>query len=171
MNMFHQLNHPGQKETMRKVSERYYWPDMGKDVGNLVKTCHNCNAVKPFKTIQPPQNQIPVTGRRFKDLQMDVVGPLPLSKGHRYIFTILDRTTRWIEAIPMVEATAESCCTALIQGWIQRFGLPEVATSDNGNTFVAGLWKDLQAAIGVQVSYTPTYHSSSLGTWNGSIGT
>ena len=63
----------------------------------------------------------------------------------------------------MSEATADSCSTAMIEGWIQRFGLPLIATSDNGNTFVSGLWKDIHKALGVQVSYTPPYHSSSLG--------
>ena len=63
----------------------------------------------------------------------------------------------------MVEATAASCCRALIAGWIQRFGLPVLATSDNGNTFIAGLWKDLHTALGVQVAFTPPYHLSSLG--------
>merc|ERR1711895_199990 len=27
--MFHQLKHPGQAGTLKKVSDRYYWPDMG----------------------------------------------------------------------------------------------------------------------------------------------
>ena len=63
----------------------------------------------------------------------------------------------------MREATSLSCYLAMISGWIQRFGLPTVATSDNGNTFVSDLWKDIHAALGIQVSYTPPYHSSSLG--------
>lgn len=121
--MFHQLNHPGQSETLKKVAERYYWPDMGKDVAAMVKACHDCNLVKQHKSIQPYVKHIPVTGHRFKDLQVDVVGPLPVSQGFRYLLTIFDRTTRWIEAIPMVEATSLSCARALIMGWIQRFGL------------------------------------------------
>ena len=155
MKMFHQLHHPGQSATLKKVAERYYWPDMGKDVATMVKSCHDCNAVKQHKSIQPYQKHVPVTEHRFKDLQVDVVGPLPVSRGHRYLLTILDRTTRWIEAIPMIEATAASCSRAFIMGWIQRFGLPTVATSDDGNTFVAELWKDIHSALGVQVSFTP----------------
>ena len=161
--MFHQLKHPGQAGTLKKVSDRYYWPDMGKDVSEMVRQCPDCNAVKVTPAIRPPQNHIPVTEHRFKDLQVDVVGPLPPSRGKKYLLTILDRTTRWIEAIPMPEATAENCCDAFIDGWIQRFGLPTVATSDNGNTFVSNLWKGVQKSLGVQVSYTPPYHSSSLG--------
>ena len=140
-NMFHRLHHPGQAATLKKIEARYYWPDMRKDVSELVTNCPDCLACKPYKSIQPPQNHIPVTEHRFKDLQVDVVGPLPVSQGKQYLLTILDRTTRWIEAIPMEQATAASCSDAMLTGWIQRFGLPTVATSDNGNTFIAGLSK------------------------------
>ena len=108
---------------------------------------------------------------RFKDLQIDVVGPLPPSESMRYILTVHDSTTRWTEALPMKEASAESCCNAFLRGWVQRFGLPTLATSDNGNTCVAGLWKDLQTALGIQIAYMPPYHASSLGAWKGSNAT
>jgi hypothetical protein len=86
-----------------------------------------------------------------------------MSEGMRYLLTIFDRVTRLIEALPMAEASAASCCNALMRGWIQRFGLPHVATSDNGNTFVSKFWKDLHTALGIHIASTPPYHSSSLG--------
>ena len=63
----------------------------------------------------------------------------------------------------MQEATSQTCCQAFIWGWSQRFGLPQVMTSDNGNTFIAKLWKDLLQALGIDQKLTPPYHSSSLG--------
>ena len=38
-----------------------------------------------------------------------------------------------------------------------------MATSDNGNTFVSNLWKDLHSSLGIEVVFTPPYHPSSLG--------
>ena len=96
-------------------------------------------------------------------LQVDIVGPLLVSRGFRYILLVIDINSRWIEAIPLVEATANSCAAALISGWIQRFGLPQVIKSDKGNTFMAALWQELQAKLGVEVSFMPLYHASSLG--------
>ena len=63
----------------------------------------------------------------------------------------------------MTEATADSCSLAFQRGWMQRFGLPTVATSDNGNAFISNLWADLHKALGVHVAFTPPYHASSLG--------
>ena len=59
--------------------------------------------------------------------------------------------------------TAESCAEAFISNWISRCWLPSSVVSDNGNTFVAQLWKNINEALGIVVSYTPTYSAASLG--------
>ena len=161
--MFHQLAHPGQKETCEKVSQRYYWDNMRADVAEYVGNCPDCLAVKPFKRIRPVMGSIPVPDKRFSSIQVDIVGPLPVSQGKRYLLTIFDRTSRWFEALPLVEANAKECCDAFLHGWVKNFGLPQVATSDNGNTFISNLWKDLHASLGIEVAFTPPYHSESLG--------
>ena len=72
---------------------------------------------------------------------MDIVGPLPLSQGCRYLFTMVDCWTRWPEAVPMTDITAESCVSAMMSGWIVRFGRPEVITTDRSRQFTSGLWQ------------------------------
>ena len=88
-----------------------------------------------------------------------------------YLFTILDVTSRWIEAIPLAEATACNCCTALVYGWMQRVGLPQTIYWDNGNAFVANLWKDVQEHMGIEVKFTPPYHACLWVGWNAAIKT
>ena len=63
----------------------------------------------------------------------------------------------------MKEATAESCCHAFLEGWVAQFGLCREVITDNGNTFIANLWKKMHEDLGTLVSYTPVYHSASLG--------
>ena len=164
MRLFHQISHGGQKDTINKVSNAYYWPRMNQDISEYVKQCQNCQAVKSFKTVRPEQHSIHVPDQRFSSIQVDIVGPLPPSEGNRYLLTIWDRTSRWLEALPLIEANAHNCCLAFINGWIQRFGLPKIVTSDNGNTFVAQIWQGLHQHLGIKVEYTPPpYHRSSRG--------
>ncbi len=47
---------------------------------------------------------------------MDLVGPLLPSHGHTYLFTIIDRTSRWPETIPLASITAADCARALFAG-------------------------------------------------------
>ena len=99
---------------------------------------------------------------RFKDLQIDVVGPLVESEG-KYLLTVVDMTSRYFTALPMPSATAPHCANAFIRGWISTFGLPFSAKSDSGNVFISALWKELHKELGSIVKYSPLYSSQSLG--------
>jgi hypothetical protein len=74
---------------------------------------------------------------------VDLVGTLLVSKGFTYLFTIIDRTSRWPEAIPIAATTTVDCANALFQGWVSRFGVPAVITSDRGAQFTSFLWATL----------------------------
>ena len=76
----------------------------------------------PLKAFTPPDC-------RFDSIHVDIVGPLPPSKGYTYLFTCIDRHTRWLEAIPMVDATADSCASALLTGWISTLKEDQSCTS------------------------------------------
>jgi transposase InsO family protein len=86
---------------------------------------------------------------------VDLVGPLPASKGFTYLFTIIDRTSRWPEAV--------DCANALFQGWVSRFGVPAVITSDRGAQFTSSLWAALCRLLNIQHNQTTAYHPQSNG--------
>jgi hypothetical protein len=81
---------------------------------------------------------------------VDLVGPLPASTGFTYLFTIIDRTSRWPEAIPINATTTVDCANALFQGWVSRYGVPAVITSDRGAQFTSSLWAALCGLLNIQ---------------------
>jgi hypothetical protein len=91
------------------------------------------------------------------------VGPLPQSSGFSYLFTIVDRTTRWPEAIPLSSVATADCAAALFSGWIQRFGVPSVITSDRGAQFTSSLWSALCSILSISHVKTTAYHPQSNG--------
>ena len=97
---------------------------MKSDIATFVSQCIGCNTAKPHKTIMPPLDPKPVLMPSFQDIQVDLVGPLPLSQGQRYLLTLVCRTSKWVEALPLPEATAENACRAFIDGWVRHWGLP-----------------------------------------------
>ncbi|MFN9908616.1 MAG: DDE-type integrase/transposase/recombinase, partial [bacterium] len=101
--------------------------------------------------------------RRFEHVHVDLVGPLPQSSGFSYLFTIVDRTTRWPEAIPLSSIAAADCAAALFSGWIQRFGVPSVITSDRGAQFTSSLWTALCTILAILHVKTTAYHPQSNG--------
>lgn len=97
-------------------------------------------------------------------MHVDLVGPLPASAdGHLYIFTIIDRTTRWLEAVPLKEMSAAACKTAFLYNWVARFGVPATLTSDRGTQFTSDTWQTLCRQLGIQHVCTTAYHPQANG--------
>ena len=96
-------------------------------------------------------------------LHVDLVGPLPESEGRSYIFTMVDRWSRWPEAIPVSDISAASCANALIRGWIARFGVPSNLTSDRGAQFTSALWAELGKTLSIKNINTTAYHPQANG--------
>ena len=159
----HNLCHPGPKPTLRAISARYVWPGLKKDVRNMVKTCHSCQASKIGRHTKSPLSHFEPPDRRFGDIHIDLVGPLPPSEGHTYLLTIVDRFTRWPEVIPLPNAEAVTCARALLRTWIARFGVPDTITSDQGRQFISNLWQELHMVLGVSQKTTTSYHPQANG--------
>ena len=94
------------------------------------QSCLECQRSKMQNHVKSPIQHIPVPGRRFFHIHVDLVGPLPQSNGFFHLFTIINRSTRWPEAIPLCSTTVEDCERALLRSWIPLFGIPSVITSD-----------------------------------------
>ena len=157
VNLFHHQDHPSARESIRRIAAEYYWPCLKNDVNYFVKTCHPCQKGKQSPTINPGTGHFDVPDKRFSTIHLDVVGPLPESEGMRYILAIFCRSSRWLECYPMRSASSAECCKAFLE-WTSRYGLAKSAVSDNGNTFVANLYKDIMATFNIDVKFCPAYH-------------
>ena len=95
---------------------------------------------------------------------MDLVGPLPVtSDSFSYILTMINRTTRWLEAVPLKEMSARACTAAFMASWVARFGVPATLTSDRGTQFSSASWQQLCARLGIQHIMTTSYHPQAYG--------
>lgn len=159
----HNLSHPGRTSTTRMMTERFIWPGIRKDCTNFAKNCISCQKSKVHRhTRSEFQSYLP-TQERFTDINIDIIGPFPTSEGQKYLLTIIDRFTRWPEAIPMPDMTAISSAKALTSGWISRFGTPANLTSDQGGQFISQVFNELCKTFGIRHSMTSSYHPQSNG--------
>ena len=161
--MIHGLSHPSRKTTTKMVKKKYIWESVTADVREWSSACLPCQKSKVTRHTETGIGQLPQPRRRFGHIHVDIVGPLPASQGSRYLFTMIDRSTRWPEAVPMPDATTESCVNALIDVWVARFGLPDDITSDRGTQFTSLLWQQLARRLGIATTTTTAYNPEANG--------
>ena len=159
----HNLSHPSIRATRNLVANKFMWHGINKQVSAWAKACIACQQSKVHRHVKAPLAPFKVPSRRFEHINVDIVGPLPPSRGYTYLFTIVDRFTRWPEAIPLSDISASSCARALISNWISRFGVPNEITSDRGAQFTSGLWSAVAQLLGTQHSRTTSYHPQANG--------
>jgi len=76
----------------------------------------------------------------FLHVNVDLVDPLFMAHdGSQYLFTMVNRTTQWLEAVLLRDIEAATCADTFTAMWVVRFGVPALLTSDQGPQFVSSL--------------------------------
>ncbi|XP_068233339.1 uncharacterized protein [Palaemon carinicauda] len=157
--------HFGVWKTFQKLSEHFFWPGMRRDVKRHVLSCKVCQLVgKPNQKIpKAPLIPIPSVGEPFREVIIDVVGPLPRTRGgHEYILTMVDRMSRFPEAVPLRSIRGEKIVEALV-GFFTRFGIPKIIQSDCGTNFTSKYFKRKMNELGINHVTSSPYHPESQG--------
>ncbi|KAJ0177340.1 hypothetical protein K1T71_007349 [Dendrolimus kikuchii] len=79
----HKLSHPGTRATTKLVTDRYW-----------TRSCLDCQRCKITRHISTPVGTFTTPTQRFRHVHVDILGPLPHSKGFQYCLTTVDTFTR-----------------------------------------------------------------------------
>jgi hypothetical protein len=145
------------------VAARFVWHGMAGDLAAWCRDCQGCARGKVVRHTRAALVPIPVPSRRFSHVHLDIVGPLPSSRGKTHILTIIDRTTRWVEAAQLENVSTREVLTAFTEQWISRFGCPDTVTTDRGSQFTSAEWQEFCRNIGASHVATTAYHPQANG--------
>ena len=159
----HGLSHPWVKASTKLVRAKFVWPGLRRDVRAWAAACVACQRAKVTRHTKAPLAPFEVPERCFDHVNVDLVGPLPPSRGYTYLLTMVDRTTRWPEVVPLSSTTAAEVARAFIMAWVASFGTPSDLSSDRGPQFTSELWTAVAEVLGVKVHRTTAYNPQSNG--------
>lgn len=157
--------HCGVERTYQKIRRNFHWKNMRDDIAQYIRTCLKCQKFKIYeKKTQMPMTITDTPKQAFEKVEMDIVGPMLITeKGHRYLLTIQCNLTKFAEAIPLFNASAESVACALSEHFITRYGCPLIIHTDQGRNFLSRLMKFLCQIFKIKQIRSTAFHPQSLG--------
>ena len=154
--------HFGVTATIARMKRDWWYPDLANEVNNRVGVCHHCLAKivreKVKAGIHVPQRN----GYPMQSLYIDLVGPLPQSgRGNRYILSVEDGFSRFIQLFPLPSKHAAGVAKVLVNEVIKTFGCPMRIHSDNGQEFCAKVMEEVYSRLDILHTRTPAYNPCS----------
>ena len=108
----------------------------------MTRWCRECTACQVSKVTKhnvPALWEIPVPSRRFTEVNLNIVGPLPSSQWFCYILTMIYRNTRWFEVAELQDVNATTVVAAFMRMWVSRYGVHVILVTDRGNPIHGGV--------------------------------
>ena len=136
--------HPGIVKMKSLLRTKVWWPKMDKDVERICRTCHACQVVGSYSTLEPMSRVEPPTGP-WQDLACDLLGPMPSGE---HILVLVDYYSRYVEVAILRSITSESVIKSL-EPMFARFGFPHSLKTDNARYFTSEIFQTFLSRNGV----------------------
>ena len=148
--------HPGQRRTLALLEMAYYWPHMGDDVEEYVRTCIICQQdkvehSKPAGLLQP----LPVPTRPWESVSLDFISALPQVGGCGSILVVVDRFSKYATFIPApTPCNAEDAAHLFVKNVVKLWGVPENIVSDRDPRFTDKFWTKVFHLLGIDLLFS-----------------
>uniref|UniRef100_A0A3Q3JX63 Gypsy retrotransposon integrase-like protein 1 n=1 Tax=Monopterus albus TaxID=43700 RepID=A0A3Q3JX63_MONAL len=150
--------HQGQDRTLYLARQRFYWPDMKKDIRTYVRQCQRCTLGKsPEPAARAPLESIR-SSAPMELVCMDFWSVEDSKQRSVDVLVITDHFTKLAHAFPCANQTAKQIAKKLWDCVFCVYGFPERIPSDQGTNFGSKLIAELFQLAGVAKSRTTAYH-------------
>jgi len=143
----------------------YFLPDMLEECFKYYKGCQDC---QKFGSIQraPASAMNPIIKPwPFRGWGIDMIGQIfpASSKGHKFIIAATDYFAKWVEAVPMKKVTTKDVIDFIKEHIINRFGIPQTITTDQGSVFISDEFQIFVDSLGIRLLNSSPYYAQANG--------
>ena len=149
------VGHHGKEMTLQKVKihldnnpDKYkdlVWQNKRQDIDTFIKKCPCCQKMQQLKLEAYTDKYTTSKFGIFENISIDAVYMPTSNNGNKYILTIVDSFTRYIDIYPMKDLTAQAAVTCLIQ-YMSTYGIPNEICTDNASQF-DGIFKEMMTLL------------------------
>ena len=171
--------HFGRDRTIMAMKRLIYWKGMNTDVEDYVGSCLACQKNKPSRKLTPGELEpIPVPGRSWGSISLDLITDLPPSKRsgdfpdkkggstptYDAELVIVDRLTKEVEFIPVrKDMTSKQFAHVFLKHVFSKHGMPDDITSDRAALFTSEFWETFSELVGTKRKISTSFHPQTDG--------
>lgn len=158
---YHQgkTNHRGINETEAQIRKRYYWPNLKRDIENIINICDTCQSNKYDRNPAKPRFMItPTPTRPLEIIHLDT-----FQAGGQTFLTIIDSFSKYGQAYPIEGSNSVNVLNALLI-FMTHHGIPQMIVTDSGTEFKNGLVQEFLDTHKIAIHYTTPDNPQSNGT-------
>lgn len=158
-------SHFGIVKTKALARSYVYWPNIDKDIENLIKRCEPCQSARP----SPEKSELipwKPTDSAWKRIHIDYAGPVH----NFYLLILIDSYSKWLEVFKTKNMTTSFTISKLRETF-SRYCLVDTLVSDNGTQFTSSEFRTFTQENGIKFILTAPGHPATNGQAENSIKT
>ena len=121
-----------------------------------------CQTRKGKHEFRAPLGAVEDLSEPFQVTSMDITGPYCVTpRKNRYLLTFIDHFTKYVEAFPITDVSAETFARIYATQIIARHGSGSTLITDQGRSFTSAYFQETRKILKVRKVRTSAYHAMS----------
>ena len=157
--------HLGREKTFLRVSEEFWWPHLYRWVANYIRSCEQCQRIKPAPSSSAPLKPLPIPTNCWKSVSLDFMfGMPPDHKGRTGLVVFVDRLSKMVHLAPCkTSITGKEAALLFLDHVYRLHGMPESIVSDRDPRFTSGFWRHVFELLGSKLHMSTADHPQTDG--------